>query len=340
MMMMTTNDDIDPPDDYFPDEDGGIDLLSAVVDNHPNNPTDSAIHYSQLSTSQLQKWSRKPTPPNLNNQTDIHFQWLDIDMTNHSKPLTQNPNNEKKKKEVVVVGAQKGIVPVIRVYGVTDEGYSIVTFLHGYTPYGYFALPEGYDLECTENGYQDYNNNNNNNNNNWKKDEVLGKIRMRLNSLLSQSKTAQRNSAGGTGNDDGDLVQGVQYIDDKKSIMGYSTSHTKFLKVYVQTPSLVPTLKRIMEEGISLPHIVKSKNQNNGGSSSSSSANIWDESGSSGESYQPFECNVPFVLRFMIDEDVNGAGWITLPKGTYQLRTEESGLKASHCQVSYVLLFF
>ena len=72
---MTTNDDIDPPDDYFPDEDGGIDLLSAVVDNH---------HYSQLSTSQLQKWSRKPTPPNLNNQTDIHFQWLDIDMTNHS----------------------------------------------------------------------------------------------------------------------------------------------------------------------------------------------------------------------------------------------------------------
>lgn len=86
MMMMTTNDDIDPPDDYFPDEDGGIDLLSAVVDNHPNNPTDSAIHYSQLSTStsQLQKWSRKPTPPNLNNQTDIHFQWLDIDMTNHS----------------------------------------------------------------------------------------------------------------------------------------------------------------------------------------------------------------------------------------------------------------
>lgn len=312
-------DDIDPPDDYFPDDDGDL------LDNHHNqssnfswtDQTDSAIHYSQLSTQQLQKWSRKPLPTNFDNQRDIHFQWLDIDMTNHAQPLAKNPNECKKDRKVV--GAQKGAVPVIRVYGVTDEGYSIVTFLHGYTPYGYFALPEGFDLECSENGFHE---------GNWKKDEVLGKIRMRLNDLLSQSKTAQRN-AGGKGNDDGDFVQGVQYFDDKKSIMGYNTSHTKFLKVYVQTPSLVPTLKRIMEEGVSLPHIVKSKNQNGG-----SSANIWDESGSSGESYQPFECNVPFVLRFMIDEDVNGAGWITLPKGTYQLRTEESGLKSSHCQVS------
>ena len=29
-----------------------------------------------------------------------------------------------------------------------------------------------------------------------------------------------------------DLVQGVHYIEDCKSIMGYNTAHTKFLKVY------------------------------------------------------------------------------------------------------------
>ena len=94
-----------------------------------------------------------------------------------------------------------------------------------------------------------------------------------------------------------------------------------------------------MEDGVTLPHIVKCNDQN--GNSSISSANIWDETSANGQSYQPFECNVPFVLRFMIDEDVNGAGWITLPKGTYQLRTEESGLKSSHCQVcSYSFYLF
>ena len=69
------------------------------------------------------------------------------------------------------------------------------------------------------------------------------------------------------------------------------------------------TLKRIMEEGIDLagvraPH---------------------------GNEYAAFECNVPFVLRYMIDNDISGAGWLTLPQKTYQVR--QASDQKTHCQV-------
>ena len=312
----------DIPEDFFPDDvDETYDYDNDNDINQSSNlswtdQTDTATEFSQLSPQQLQRWSRKPLPKDFDNQKDLHFQWLDIDMTQNPKPLEKNPNSSRKN----VLGSQVGNVPVIRIYGVTDEGHSIMTFLHGYTPYGYFALPEGYKLDCGKEG----------------KNAVLGKIRAKLNDLLRQSKTAQR--GGDKNNNGGDLVQGVQYVDDRKSIMGYNTAHTKFLKVYVQMPTLIPTLKRVMEGGVTLPHIVKltGGDATATGNASGQDADFWDESGSGGQSYQPFECNVPFVLRFMIDEDVNGAGWITLPKDTYQLRTEKNGLKASHCQVRNV----
>jgi DNA polymerase delta subunit 1 len=54
-----------------------------------------------------------------------------------------------------------------------------------------------------------------------------------------------------------------------------------------------------MEDGIDLPG-VRTTNGNN--------------------QFAAFECNVPFVLRYMIDRDIAGAGWMTLPKKTYQVR--------------------
>ncbi len=287
--------------------------------------TDTATDYSQLSPQQLQRWSRRPLPKNMDNKSDLHFQWLDIDMTQHAEPLKENPNEER--AEVIgASGEGNGPVPVIRIYGVTEEGYSIVTFLHGYTPYGYFALPEGYVLDCG-----------NGNGNGDGQDEALGKIRSVLNDALKYAKASRRGGGGSGGG--GDLVQGVEYIEDHRSIMGYNTAHTRFLKVFLQMPTLVPTLKRIMEGGIALPHIVKEGHNSGNDAGGSGNGNdmdggtLWDDDDVKGQSYQPFECNVPFVLRFMIDEDVNGADWITLPKGTYQLKTKESGQKTTHCQV-------
>ena len=305
-----------PDEEYYNDEDNLYNeqdfeeddaaAAAAEIDETSNlswcdaNQKDSAIRFDDLSEKQLKRWSRPPVPKEAmdSSATDLHLQWLDIDMVNGT-PLSSNPNVNKKD----VVGSQEGEVPVIRVYGVTDKGNSAVVFIHGYTPYGYFALPEGHELSY-ENEDEKY--------------SKLAKIREILNERLKSAKSRGNQKVG---DEKGDLVHGVQYIEDCKSIMGFNSSHTKFLKVYLQMPTLVPALKRIMEEGMRLPQITAEKDFEQ--------RNTWDDNANS--SYQPFECNVPFVLRFMIDEKITGAGWLTLPKGTYQHHLE--GRQMTNCQV-------
>lgn len=196
---------------------------------------DTAVNFDDLSADQLKRWSRPPVPESAfdSSQADLHLQWLDMDMVS-DQPLPDNPNRAKKR----VVGATEGEVPVIRIFGVTDQGNSIVAFIHGYTPYAFFALPEGHELKYD---------------NIREKNTKLGKIRDTMNDRLVSAKSQRSKSFAA----DANLVQGVQYIEDCKSIMGYSTAHTKFLKVYLQMPSLVPTLKRIMSK-MTLPSIVVS----------------------------------------------------------------------------------
>lgn len=263
--------------------------------NSKADTADTAIDFTDLSPSQLKRWARPPVPTTSTNH-DIHLQWLDIDIIS-GNALSHNPNHSKKH----VVGATKGDVPIIRVYGVTDAGNSIVTFIHGYTPYGYFALPENHVVN-----YQAGNKS--------QKNMILGKIRDVLNLRMRDAKSHNRRI-------DSDIVQGVQYIEDHKSIMGFTTSHTKFLKVYVSLPHYIPALKRVMEEGVVLPGISKEDGSNSNGS-------MW-ENGNSGSTYQPFECNVPFVLRFMIDQTICGAGWLTLPKNTYEFGKDN----VTNCQM-------
>jgi hypothetical protein len=287
---------MDEPDDCNPSNANANTHSSSTGDT-----SDTALSLEGLTTSQLKRWARNPIPESLSNtrsrscaSEDIHLQWLDIDMLS-GQPLAQNPNASKKH----VIGGTQGEVPIIRVYGVTDLGNSIVTFIHGYTPYGYFALPEGHHL-----GYGSES----------QKGAMLAKIRDVLNARMKNAKSHNRKI-------ETDIIQGVQYIEDHKSIMGYSTAHTRFLKIYVSLPHYVPTLKRVLEEGVSLPGITAINGARQ--------QNVWDDA--QGTNYQPFECNVPFVLRFMIDRSICGAGWLTLSKGTYAMRKD----KITNCQVSF-----
>ncbi|EED91181.1 DNA polymerase, partial [Thalassiosira pseudonana CCMP1335] len=182
-----------------------------------------------------------------------------------------------------------GAVPVIRLYGVNETGNSVAVFIHGFTPYGYFALPRG--------------------------------LRAKLGSQFG--KGLQVN--GGNGQQP-QACLGVQFLKDRQSIMGYDPSHTKFLKVYLGMPGMIPKLKSIMEEGLVLPGIVRV--DANGNSVGVNESMI----------FQPYECNVPFVLRYMIDRDITGASWLSLPKGTYRLRQTENE-KGTHCQIEADICF-
>jgi DNA polymerase delta subunit 1 len=231
------------------------------------------------------RWERPALPTDFSNATNLNVQWLDMDFFT-GNPLDRNPNLTRHK----VVGSATGKVPVLRAYGVNEAGYSVAIYVHGFTPYAFFALPPGYELTDSS---------------------KLGDIRSKLEDNL---KMAVRGNQA-----DSAAVFGVEYLTTHKSIMGYETQHTKFLKVFVSLPGLVPTLKNILEGGISLPGI--------------QCTNVaLDENGGLGSpSYAPFECNVPFVLRFMVDRDISGAGWLSLPKQTYQIR--DAAKKETHCQV-------
>ncbi len=79
------------------------------------------------------KWSR-PDIPSINPSTDkLVFQQIDLDTYTASEGT---PNVLDKTRPHV-----RGHTTVMRLYGVTDEGYSIMAHLHGYIPYFYASLP-------------------------------------------------------------------------------------------------------------------------------------------------------------------------------------------------------
>ena len=265
-------------DDFFPEPDDE----DLIIDEEPIPDEVIGAHdstFSDLKEELRQRWLRPPSQV-LDNTADVSLQWFDLDVIG-GNPLDQHPSelvNDRRR----VVGSSTGQVPVIRAYGVTDQGNSVAVFIHGFTPYGYFALPANATFENTE--------------------ENLAKIRASINNRLEGAARGTKLT---------EYCRSVSYVTSHKSIMGYDTPHTKFFKVRVAMPTLIPPLRRIMEDGIDLAG-VRSPNGEN--------------------IYSAFECNVPFVLRYMIDQDISGAGWLTLPAKTYQVR--ESARKQTHCQVS------
>ena len=233
-----------------------------------------------------QRWKRPDLPDSFDNTKDIHFQWIDMDVTTAPLPLSRNPNASRGTE---VIGSPTGPVPILRCYGVSEHGHSVATYIHGFTPYAYFAIPT-VQGGSTNSSHQ-------------LNDLQLGEIRTILDGRLREMSSRLISSETPT-----TLVLGVTHITDHQSIFGYETPHTQFLKIHVALPTLIPPLKRIMEEGITLPPI--SSHQ---------------------ESFSPFECNVPFVLRFMVDRKVSGAGWFTLPGSTYSFRSSSN--QETHCQV-------
>ena len=251
------DDALAPPEEEIPEE-----ILAQAASEIPENDQE--------------RWKRPPVSPDFSSAThDLNFQWLDMDVVS-GKPLTSNPNQSKK-----VVGSQNNQVPILRCYGVDEHGHSVTAFIHGYTPYAYFAVPEGSASDSASS----------------LSDSDKKRVRMTLNERL---KSMVRNAP------DGDVVIGVEVLHDHRSLYGYQAPYTTFLKVYVALPNMVPPLKRLMEGGIHMPPITAEE-----------------------EVFMPFECNVPFVLRFMVDRELAGAGWLSLLQSTYTVRSK----KETHCQL-------
>ena len=269
-------------DEYFePEED--------LYDDAPLPPEEMDDFVSSTPAAVVVDTSKYTRPPvtHTDCNKDLNLQWLDID-TISGQPLKSNPSGKK------LLGATEGSCPIIRIYGVNEDGNSVAVFIHGFTAYSYFALPRG----CTLND----------------SDDNMGKIR----GMIEECLKAKLGNQG----KDQQCCLGVQYVTNKSSIMGYDPSHTNFIKVYVSLPGMVPKLKSVMEDGLNLPGVVH-------GNGNDVNDTIL---------LSPYECNVPYVMRYMIDFDITGASWLTLPKGSYALRTAE-GEKGTWCQIEADIVF-
>eukprot|EP00123_Amoebidium_parasiticum_P014505 comp22526_c0_seq1/m.34188 comp22526_c0_seq1/g.34188 ORF comp22526_c0_seq1/g.34188 comp22526_c0_seq1/m.34188 type:complete len:982 (-) comp22526_c0_seq1:1161-4106(-) len=215
------------------------------------------LHRLAAEAQELKQVWKRPAAKPLRPESDrLAFQQLDMD---HyiGQPMANMP------------GAKVGAVPIVRMYGVTDEGNSVLCHIHGFLPYFYVPAPRNFNpADCEF-------------------------IRGCLNRAV---RDAEKNP---------EVVLAVD-VKKKENIYGYrGANKIDFLCITTAQPKYINAVRRAVETGVDF--------------------------GKYGtQAFQPYESNIEYVLRFMIDYDVLGCNWIELPAGQYRIRKEVD--KTSLCQ--------
>jgi DNA polymerase delta subunit 1 len=222
-----------------------------------------------------QSWERAPMPTIDPAVDGMVMQWVDIDMYT-GNPLAANPDKSKK-----LPGSKNKPTPIVRLYGVTSAGNSVLFHVHGFTPYFYVAAPPGFTKEH------------------------CGKFREALEQrIASEGRRGERCNV---------HVLGVELETEKKTIYGYHLQdNQQYIKIYAAVPTLVPALRGIVDRGFECP-------------------------GFGHRGYATFESNIPFVLRYMIDNDITGMNWLELKPATYTVRPKSQ--MVSHCQAEVDVVY-
>ena len=167
-------------------------------------------------------------------------------------------------------------VPVVRLYGVTNEGHSVLAHCYNFEPYLWVEAPAGWSPFHAES------------------------LRDVLNQMLAQSTKK-----------DNTIVRIETHM--KQSLLYFTGGALKqFLRIVVQLPQHVPRLRSIFtERGLYFPA-------------------LWD----GGRVFPTYESNVIFPLRFLVDNNIGGCNWITIPANKYVHIT-----KTSTCQVEIEVSF-
>ncbi|XP_045631159.1 DNA polymerase delta catalytic subunit [Ursus americanus] len=224
------------------------------------------------------RWLR-PTPPSLNPQTEpLIFQQLEIDhYVGPAQPLPGAPP------------PSCSSVPVLRAFGVTDEGVSVCCHIHGFAPYFYTPAPRGFGPEH------------------------LSDLQRELNAAISRDQRGGKELTG-------PAVLSVELCSreseccpgDQAGMFGYhGQGPSPFLRITLALPRLMAPARRLLEQGIRV-------------------------AGLGTPSFAPYEANVDFEIRFMVDTDIVGCNWLELPAGKYVLRQEG---KATLCQLEADVLW-
>lgn len=162
-------------------------------------------------------------------------------------------------------GSKEGSVPILKMFGVTMEGNSVCAHIHGFMPYFFVPAPsESFSAaDCME-------------------------FKQALSDAITADSRASKDSITSP-------VMSVEMV-QKCSMYGFHSNKLfKFLQVTLALPKFLAPAKRLLENGITLPH----------------SGTKW---------FQVFETNIEYEIRFMVDNKVLGCNWIECPPGKYRLR--------------------
>ncbi|XP_023636370.1 DNA polymerase delta catalytic subunit isoform X2 [Capsella rubella] len=106
------------------------------------------------------------------------------------------------------------------------------------------------------------------------------------------------------------FVRRIEMV-QKRSIMYYQQQKSQtFLKITVALPTMVASCRGILDRGLQID-------------------------GLGMKSFQTYESNILFVLRFMVDCDIVGGNWIEVPTGKYK----KNARTLSYCQLEFHCLY-
>jgi len=236
--------------------------------------------------------------------------------------------------------------PVLRLFGVTREGYSVCVHLRGFTPYFYIAAPDSfvdrmeYDRKAFTDAVLDVDH----------RDPKPGTpihtvvtdrrnvalctaMRDSMNkSLLKKLRFFEREkygypystydketnswvNVGGLGMEP--PCHRIELV-RKETVKGWRPHLSWFLKVYMSTTHFVRPARELLESG-SFVWLLNSKGA--------------PADGVKAQSYGIFEANIMYVLRYMIDARLGGCSWITLPKDKYLRWEDPEKQNLSRCDI-------
>ncbi|XP_028644817.1 DNA polymerase delta catalytic subunit isoform X2 [Grammomys surdaster] len=209
------------------------------------------------------RWLRPALRPLDPNTEPLIFQQLEIDhYVGSALPLPEGPP------------PSCNSVPILRAFGVTDEGFSVCCHIHGFAPYFYTPAPPGFGAEH------------------------LSELQRELNTAISRDQRGGKELSG-------PAVLAIELC-SRESMFGYhGHGPSPFLRITLALPRLMAPARRLLEQGVRVP-------------------------GLGTPSFAPYEANVDFEIRFMVDADIVGCNWLELPAGKYVKRAEK---KATLCQL-------
>mmetsp|Transcript_66272 Transcript_66272/g.177460 ORF Transcript_66272/g.177460 Transcript_66272/m.177460 type:complete len:291 (-) Transcript_66272:641-1513(-) len=212
------NEDDDAPDiDLDEDVDWGADDDADMYMDAMGEEGDVKLSIPERSKKQ---WCRKPVENLDTKTTAISFQQMDTD---YYVAVPRADMQGFAQQQGLSYKTYGGAVPVMRLYGVTQDGHSVIAHIHGYDPYFYVQAPAGMvPSQC---------------------EEFADALNKRMAERVDGSKKTT----------DGQYVRYVE-MTHKQSIWNYRPeTHVPFLKIATVWPQHVTTARGILESGIQLP---------------------------------------------------------------------------------------